>query len=64
MLWASLTLPTVSALICAQSATHSSQMKTQLSGERHARAASFNEAPHVVLPFTAERTRQLVRRSG
>src|ERR1700729_1066818 len=29
--WASLALPTVSALICAQSETHSSQMKTQLS---------------------------------
>src|SRR5882762_8457570 len=38
MLWASLQLPTVSALICAQSATHSSQMKTQLSSERRARA--------------------------
>ena len=34
MLWPSLASPTVSALICAQSATHSSQMKTQLSGAR------------------------------
>jgi hypothetical protein len=30
----------------------------------HARAASFNEAPHVVVRLTAERIRQLVRRSG